>query len=42
MIEYSSIFVKGMNSVMTYEAILNQLGYTPNEALSVQLDRIVV
>ncbi|HZF71091.1 hypothetical protein [Sulfuricurvum sp.] len=25
---------------MTYEAILNQLGYTPNEALSLQLARI--
>ena len=25
---------------MTHEAILNQLGYTPNEALSLQLSRI--
>lgn len=25
---------------MTYESILNQLGYTPNEALSLQLSRI--
>jgi hypothetical protein len=25
---------------MTHEAILNQLGYTPNEALSLQLARI--
>jgi hypothetical protein len=25
---------------MTHEAILNQLGYTPNEALSLQLGRI--
>lgn len=25
---------------MTHEAILNQLGYTPNEALSTQLGRI--
>ncbi|MGD9971365.1 MAG: hypothetical protein AB7S65_13070 [Sulfuricurvum sp.] len=25
---------------MTYELILNQLGYTPNEALSLQLSRI--
>ena len=25
---------------MTYEAILNQLGYIPNEALSIQLGHI--
>ena len=27
--------------MMQYDAILNQLGYTPNEALAAQLERII-